>query len=53
MESAHLIGARGITNEALYKQTRFLEGATMPYGQQKYEDWLKDREGRKEDSKEG
>jgi hypothetical protein len=26
-----------------------LEGATMPSGQ-KYEDWLKDREGSKEDA---
>jgi uncharacterized protein YjbI with pentapeptide repeats len=46
MRWAHLIGARGITNEEVYKQARVLEGATMPYGQQKYEDWLKDREGR-------
>jgi hypothetical protein len=30
------------------KQAAFLAGATMPNGQ-KYEDWLKDRERRKED----
>jgi Pentapeptide repeats (8 copies) len=34
-----------IPNEELVRQTSLLEGATMPNGQ-KYEDWLKDREGR-------
>ena len=32
------------------QQASSLEGATMPNGQ-KYEDWLKDREGRVEDGK--
>jgi hypothetical protein len=31
------------------KAASSLEGATMPNGQ-KYEDWLKDREDRKEDT---
>ena len=45
---ADLSGAEGITNGELSRQTRFLEGATMPDGK-KYEDWLKDREGRKDE----
>jgi len=36
-----------VTEEQL-SQCKSLKGATMPNGQ-KYEDWLKDREGRKED----
>jgi hypothetical protein len=36
-----------ITNEELVQQTKFLEGATMPNGQ-KYEAWIKDKEGRGE-----
>jgi hypothetical protein len=32
----------------LEQQTKSLEGATMPHGQ-KYEDWLKDKEGREVD----
>jgi uncharacterized protein YjbI with pentapeptide repeats len=45
---ADLSGVVGITNEELERQTNFLEGATMPDGQ-KYEDWLKNREVRRED----
>jgi uncharacterized protein YjbI with pentapeptide repeats len=48
LNGAILSEARGITNEELDQQAASLEGATMPNGQ-KYEDWLKDREGRKED----
>jgi len=44
LSDADLSGAKGITNEELAQQARNLEGATMPDGQ-KYEDWLKDREG--------
>ncbi len=47
LSEANLIGAEGITNAELEQQFASLEGATMPNGQ-KYEDWLKDREGRKE-----
>jgi uncharacterized protein YjbI with pentapeptide repeats len=46
LRDADLSGAKGITNEELKQQATTLEGATMPNGQ-KYEDWLKDREGRK------
>jgi uncharacterized protein YjbI with pentapeptide repeats len=48
LNEADLRGARPITNEKLDRQARYLGGATMPNGQ-KYEDWLKDREGRGED----
>jgi uncharacterized protein YjbI with pentapeptide repeats len=48
LREADLSGATGVTNEDLEQQARSLEGATMPNGQ-KYEDWLKDREGRKDD----
>jgi preprotein translocase subunit SecE len=42
-----------LTNEKLEeRQAASLEGATMPNGQ-KYEDWIKDREGRKENGKSG
>jgi uncharacterized protein YjbI with pentapeptide repeats len=47
LEWADLSEVRGITNEELEQQAASLEGATMPNGQ-KYEDWLKDREGREE-----
>jgi uncharacterized protein YjbI with pentapeptide repeats len=43
LSGANLSGARGVTDEQLEP----LEGATMPNGQ-KYEDWLKDKEGRGE-----
>jgi uncharacterized protein YjbI with pentapeptide repeats len=43
---ATLEGATGITNEALQQRAKALKGATMLNGQ-KYEEWLKDREGRK------
>jgi uncharacterized protein YjbI with pentapeptide repeats len=39
---AHLEGARGISEQQLYEQCKFLEGATMPNGQ-KYEDWLESK----------
>jgi hypothetical protein len=42
---ADLRGAIGITGQELAVYGCILEGATMPNGQ-KYEDWLKDREGR-------
>jgi uncharacterized protein YjbI with pentapeptide repeats len=48
LSGANLRGAEGISNEDLDKQAASLGGATMPNGQ-KYEDWLKDQEGRKED----
>jgi Pentapeptide repeats (8 copies) len=47
LSGANLYKARNITNEQLNQQTSYLEGATMPNGQ-KYEDWLKDRELRKQ-----
>jgi uncharacterized protein YjbI with pentapeptide repeats len=46
-----LSGAKGVTNERLYIQAASLERATMPNGQKYedwYKDWLKDREGRKQ-----
>jgi uncharacterized protein YjbI with pentapeptide repeats len=48
LSGADLKGAVGITNEELEQQAKSLEGATMPDGK-KYEDWLKDKEGRVED----
>ena len=48
LSDADLSNAQLITNEELAQQTKHLKGATMPNGQ-KYEDWLKDREGRGED----
>ena len=47
LSGADLSGAQGCTDEQL-REAMSLEGATMPNGQ-KYEDWLKDREGRSED----
>jgi Pentapeptide repeats (8 copies) len=47
LRGANLRWAGDITNEELDQQAKSLEGATMPNGQ-KYEDWLKDREGSKE-----
>ena len=41
---ADLRGGRAWTEEQL-RRARTLEGATMPNGQ-RFEDWLKDREGR-------
>jgi hypothetical protein len=49
---ADLRGATGITNEELAQQAESLEGATMPNGQ-KYEEWLKDREGPGDDGEIG
>jgi|SRR5215212_9131572 len=48
LTGADLSDAKGITNEELKQHTPSLEGATMPNGQ-KYEDWLKDKEGSRED----
>jgi hypothetical protein len=45
---ADLSNATGITNDELEQQAKSLEGATMPNGQ-KYEDWLKEKEGSGED----
>jgi len=45
---AELTDAQGVTKEQL-EQAKSLKGATMPNGQ-KYEEWLKDSEGRKEDA---
>jgi uncharacterized protein YjbI with pentapeptide repeats len=46
---ANLSNAHGITNEELVRQALTLKGTIMPNGQ-KYEDWLKDKEGSKEDA---
>jgi uncharacterized protein YjbI with pentapeptide repeats len=48
LSGANLTGATGVTNKELAQQASSLEGATMPNGQ-KYEEWIKDRESRKED----
>jgi hypothetical protein len=48
LSGANLSGAKGITNEELRQQAHSLNGATMPNGK-KYEDWLRDKEGRGED----
>ena len=50
LSGANLSQAKGITKEEIEQQADFLEGATMPDGQ-KYEDWLKDKERRKENGK--
>jgi hypothetical protein len=48
LKGADLSGAKlSITNDKLDDQAASLKGTTMPNGQ-KYEGWLKDREGRKE-----
>jgi hypothetical protein len=48
LRRANLSDASGVTNERLEQQAESLEGATLPNGQ-KYEDWLKDKEGSSED----
>ena len=48
LPGADLSDAKGVTNDQLHKTTRSLERATMPSGQ-KYEDWLKDKEGTGDD----
>jgi uncharacterized protein YjbI with pentapeptide repeats len=48
LSSTDLSDARGLIEVQLTK-AKSLEGATMPNGQ-KYEDWIKDKEGRKEDA---
>jgi uncharacterized protein YjbI with pentapeptide repeats len=50
LSGADLTNAR-VTEEQL-REAESLEGATMPNGQ-KYEDWLKDKEGRGEDGENG
>jgi hypothetical protein len=47
LREADLTHVEGVTNEELDQQA-LLEDATMPNGQ-KYEDWRKDKEGRRED----
>jgi hypothetical protein len=44
LRNANLSGAQSITSEELEQQAASLKGATMPNGQ-KYEVWLKDKEG--------
>jgi uncharacterized protein YjbI with pentapeptide repeats len=48
LSGADLSGVLDVTYEEL-EEAKSLKGATMPNGQ-KYEDWLKDRERRKEDA---
>jgi len=48
LTGANLRGATGITDEELVQQAKSLKGATMPNGQ-KYEEWLKDKEGSGQD----
>jgi len=50
LTSAILSGAKGVSAEELDQQADVLKGATMP-NRQKYEDWLKDREPRRENGK--
>ncbi len=50
LTNANLNGAMGVSNKELDEQAASLEGATMPTGQ-KYEDWLKDKDGGGEDGK--
>ena len=47
LSGANLTGAQGVSNEQLQQEVSSLQGATMPNGH-KYEDWIKDRESRKE-----
>ncbi len=47
LRDAKVEGADGITGEELEAQAKSLKGATMPNGQ-KYENWLKDKEGGKD-----
>jgi uncharacterized protein YjbI with pentapeptide repeats len=48
LSGADLSRAKRVTNVELERQAKSLKGATMPNGQ-KYEEWLKDKEGREED----
>jgi uncharacterized protein YjbI with pentapeptide repeats len=48
LTEADLTEAMAVINEEQHQQAASLEGATMPNGQ-KYEDWLKDKEGQGED----
>jgi hypothetical protein len=45
-----LSNAEGVTNQQLEREAYSLFEATMPNGQ-KYEDWLKDRQSRRENGK--
>ena len=49
LSGADLAGAKGISTEELAQQAFSIKGATMPNGQ-KYEDWLKAKEGHGENS---
>jgi uncharacterized protein YjbI with pentapeptide repeats len=49
LRDANLSGVKGITMEKLNQQAKSLKGATMPNGK-KYEEWLQDKEGRREES---
>ena len=51
LSNSNLLNAKGTTDAELRK-CRSLEGATMPNGQ-KYEDWLKNKEGREDDGEKG
>ena len=42
LSGAHLSGAKGISNQKLFRKAKTLEGASMPTSQT-YEDWLKGR----------
>jgi hypothetical protein len=45
--SARASAAKGVTQKQLEREAKTLEGATMPNGE-KYEDWLKDKQSRRE-----
>ena len=50
LSNANLSNAEGVTNQQLEREAYSLFEATMPNGQ-KYEDWLKDRQSRRENGK--
>ena len=45
LSGADLADVKGVTNEELEQEAKSLKGTIMPNGQ-KYEEWLKDKEGR-------
>jgi hypothetical protein len=49
LRGANLKDAKGVSNERLQQQTKYLKGATMPNGQT-YEDWLEVQKSRGEDT---
>jgi hypothetical protein len=51
-QGANLTAGRGIDTEWAERHAWAFEGATMP-NEQKYEDWLKDKEAREEDRENG